>query len=79
MCRPVHGDSEHVAVVAEPGGHYTAHFAPETGRAIDQAQELVRIATANCASIRALGCDGAAVNTGRAGGVCTVQAVRARD
>ena len=53
---------EHMAVVAEPGGHYIANFALETGRATDQAQELVHIATANCTSIWALGCD-------RAGGV----------
>ena len=47
---------KHVAVTAEPGGHYITHFTLETGRAIDQAQDLVHVATANCASIWALGC-----------------------
>ena len=61
---------EHVAVVAEPGGQYIGHFTPETGRAMDQAKVLDSIANTSDADVSVLGCDGAAVNTGRCGGVC---------
>ena len=69
-----HGSSvraeEHIAIVAEPGSEYISHFTPISGRAIDQFNELVSIATGYGDPICVLGCDGAAVNTGRSGGVC---------
>ena len=61
---------EHVAVVAEPGSEYVTHFTPLSGKAYDQVNELVSIANAYEGDVRVLGCDGAAVNTGRMGGVC---------
>ena len=61
---------EHVAVVAEPGSEYVTHFTPVSGKAIDQVNELLSVATGYGDSVRALGCDGAAVNTGRCGGIC---------
>ena len=61
---------EHVAVVAEPGSEYVAHFTPVSGKAIDQVNELINIATNYDDSVCVLGCDGAAVNTGRLAGIC---------
>ena len=61
---------EHVAVVAEPGSEYVTHFTPVSGRAIDQVTELMNVASGYGDSVRVLGCDGAAVNTGRSGGIC---------
>ena len=55
---------EHVAKVAEPGNEYLSNFTPISGKAIDQTNELINVATL------ANGCDGAAVNTGRSGGIC---------
>ena len=46
------------------------HFTPVSGKAIDQVNELVNVATGYGDSVRVLGCDGAAVNTGRSGGIC---------
>lgn len=61
---------EHIVVVAEPGSEYVTHFTPVSGKAYDQVNELVSVATAHGGNISVLGCDGAAVNTGTAGGVC---------
>ena len=61
---------EHVAVVAEPGSEYALHFTPVSGRAIDQVTKVINVASGYGDSVRVLGCDGAAVNTGRSGGVC---------
>ena len=61
---------EHVAVVAEPGNEYLTHFTPISGKAIDQTNELINVTAGYGDSVRVLGCDGAAVNTGRSGGIC---------
>ena len=61
---------EHVAVVAEPGNEYLTHFTPISGKAIGQSNELINVSTGYGDSVRVLGCAGAAVNTGRSGGVC---------
>ena len=61
---------EHVAVMAEPGSQYVTHFTPVSGRAIDQVTELINVASGYGDSVRVQGCDGAAVNTGRSGGIC---------
>ena len=36
---------EHVANVAEPGNEYLSNFTPISGKAIDQANELINVAT----------------------------------
>ena len=60
---------EHVAVVEEPGGEYLAHFTPVSGKAINEVKELISIANCYGNNVFVLGCDGAAVNTGRSGSV----------
>ena len=60
---------EHVAVVAEPGGEYLTHFTPVSGKAINEVNELISIANCYGNNVSVLGCDGAAVNTGRSGSV----------
>ena len=54
-------------MVAEPGSEYVTHFNPVSGKAYDQVNELVSVATAHSGNISVLSCDGAAVNTGTAG------------
>ena len=61
---------EHVAVVAEPGNEYLTHFMPISDKAIGQTNKLINDSTGYGDSVRALRCDGAAVNTGRSGGIC---------
>ena len=61
---------EHVVVLREPGAEYITHFTPQSGRATDLFKELHAVALQFGADIRALGCDGTAVNTGIRGGVC---------
>lgn len=61
---------EHVAVVAEPGGEYATHFTPQSSKAIDQVNDLISIVCEYDGDIKVLGCDGASVNTGTAGGIC---------
>ena len=62
---------EDVAVVSEPGNDYLPHFTPVPGEAIDQVNELISVATGYGDAVGGvLGSDGAAVNTGRSGGIC---------
>ena len=61
---------EHVVVLAEPGSKYLTHFTPQSGKAIDLLNELYSTSLQFGCNVKALGCDGTAVNTGAAGGVC---------
>ncbi|XP_043230069.1 uncharacterized protein LOC122385687 [Amphibalanus amphitrite] len=61
---------EHVVVLSEPGNLYLTHFTPQSGSAIHMVNELYTIAVAFGEHVKALGCDGTAVNIGTSGGVC---------
>ena len=61
---------EHVVVLSEPGNVYLTHFTPSSGRALDLLNELYSISVMFGDTVKVLGCDGAAVNTGVKGGVC---------
>ncbi len=62
---------DHITVISEPGAKYLDHFTPKSGKACDIADELFDLLKEyrSAETIRALGCDGTAVNTGRKGGV----------
>ena len=61
---------EHVVVLTEPGERYVAHFTPQSGKALDLLNELYSTHLQFGGRVKVLGCDGTAVNTGTAGGVC---------
>lgn len=61
---------EHVVVLAEPGSSYITHFTPRSGRAADLLRELYAVTVQFGGTVKVLGCDGTAVNTGTSGGVC---------
>ena len=60
---------EHIVVLSEPEG-YVTHFTPESKKSLAQHKELKQIEADYNADITVLGCDGAAINTGRKGGIC---------
>ena len=49
---------------------YLTHFTPQSGRAIDLFNELFNISLIFGGTVKVLGCDGTAVNTGLHAGVC---------
>ena len=61
---------EHVVVLSEPGSVYLTHFTPSSGRALDLLNELYSVSLMFGGTVKVLGCDGTAVNTGVNGGVC---------
>ena len=61
---------EHVVVLTEPGERYVAHFTPQSGKALDLLNELYSTHLQFGGRVKVLGCDGTAVNTGTAGGLC---------
>ena len=61
---------EHVVVLSEPGSVYLTHFTPSSGRALDLLNELYSVSLMFDGTVKVLGCDGTAVNTGVNGGVC---------
>ena len=63
---------EHVSLVQEPGSVYIGHIAPESGSSSSILQAIATFVQKNNTDIEnlmAVGCDGTAVNTGKAGGV----------
>jgi hypothetical protein len=63
---------EHLTLVQEPGSIYIGHVAPETGLASGHQVALVECLQdehINLESLRVIGCDGTATNTGHRSGV----------
>lgn len=52
-------------MVAEPESVYVTHFTPVLGKAVDQ----ISVAIGYGDSVCVLGCNGAADNTGKSGGI----------
>lgn len=63
---------EHISLVEEPGSKYMGHLAVKSGSAreiSDCIAQFIETAQMKKDEIKALGCDGTAVNTGQKGGV----------
>ncbi|QQP48711.1 Uncharacterized protein FKW44_009106, partial [Caligus rogercresseyi] len=62
---------EHIPVISEPQATYVNHFTPISGKAIHIANELhsLIVESDSADSLRAIGSDGAPVNTGYQAGV----------
>lgn len=63
---------EHVSIICEPGSSYFGHVMPSSGssKAISKAIfECLTVRSVDLDSVKVVGCDGTAVNTGHNGGV----------
>ena len=62
---------DNITIISEPGGKYLDHISPENGTAPAIVKDLVPVikATNSEKSMKAIGADGTAVNTGHLGGV----------
>ena len=62
---------DNVTIISEPGGKYLDHISPENGTAVAIVKEFIPVikATQSEKSMKAIGADGTAVNTGHLGGV----------
>ena len=57
-------NEEHYTVLSEPGNQYIAHLTPSSGKAKDITRELVDLCRERNSDLKAVGADGARVNTG---------------
>lgn len=65
-------NEEHISVVEQPGSYYVDHFTPASGTSHDTFNGLLETFSEKNMSLlnlKAIGCDGAPVNTGKNGGV----------
>ena len=65
---------ERIVIISEPGSQYVDHFSPISGKAHDIARHMILFirATNSEDTIRAIGADGTAVNTGCKNGVISL-------
>ena len=55
---------EHNTILSEPGNKYVGHVIPSTGKAKDISREIIDVCHDHDADLKAVGADGARVNTG---------------
>ena len=62
---------EHISVITEPNSEYLGHYTPKSGKShdlVDGLQDFFKNYNIDFSSLKAVGCDGTAVNTGTKGG-----------
>ena len=63
---------DHISLIQEPGSHYLGHITPLTGSAKNVSSSIMDFLFSNdidTNDLKAIGCDGTAVNTGHKGGI----------